>query len=150
MHAFAQSRYFDQALISKDKNPFLENRNNLFQIKFWSFKAIPLDDCYFGAMMSKIEHSDDFGMGIMNPSYYFKPTVHAENCALGGLTVFHKLGSNQYVTEKFNQLHSQSNKACLEKRKKILEKNFKVDVNKLPNYHKHWSDSFEHFFSNKL
>ena len=120
-----------------------------------------MDDCYFGAMMSKvlnsdslgvkhkIEHSDDFGMGIMNPSYYFKPTVHAENCALGGLTVFHKLGSNQYVTEKFNQLHSQSNKACLEKKEKILEKNFKVDVNKLPNYHKHWSDSFEHFFSNK-
>ena len=36
--------------------------------------VIPLDDCYFGTMMAKVpsnnlEHSDDFLMGFVSPSY---------------------------------------------------------------------------------
>ena len=83
--------------------------------------------------------------------------IERDTCALGGVTVLHKLGTIKFTIQKFEELHILDNRKCIGKAAQVLPKSEFENAMALEhrngpykNFHKHYTDTYLSFFTRRF
>ena len=83
--------------------------------------------------------------------------IERDTCALGGVTVLHKLGTIKFTIQKFEELHILDSRKCIGKAAHVLPKSEFENAMALEhrngpykNFHKHYTDTYLSFFTRRF